>query len=84
MSWPRETGAGDGTPGHAICDFCGHRHACYVGGRPSEDAAAHAVQWERHVCLGCVMRAATPGAFDGCGGCMAGRTRTEGAEARDA
>ena len=60
----------------ADCDFCGHRHACFVGGEPSyagveaRSAAAEQVSgWERHVCLGCLMRAATQGGFESCESC---------------
>ena len=57
----------DARPVHDTCDFCRHPHACYVGGRPALDPATQATHWKLHVCLGCLMRAATPSAFDGCG-----------------
>lgn len=59
----------DGAPRQDRCDFCGHVHACYVGGSPIVDGAGGLVGWTRHVCLGCVLRAATTGGFDSCASC---------------
>ena len=45
-----------GDPPLAICDTCGHRHRCFVGGEPPA-AGAPASTWGRTVCLGCIVRA---------------------------
>ncbi len=71
MSRSGDGGASDREPIHGACDVCGHPHACYVGGRPTYDARGDVVLWERQVCLGCLMRAGTPGGFDGCAECDA-------------
>ncbi len=47
----------EGEPPPAACDLCNHRHLCYVGGRAVVEPASGAIGWERHVCLGCLMRA---------------------------
>ncbi len=67
----------DRYPVHARCDICGHPHACYVGGSPG--AGDGSLGWERHVCLGCLMRASAPGGFASCEECAAGvETMTAG------
>ena len=68
----------DGAPTQDRCDFCGHVHACYVGGAPVLDAAGTLAGWTRHVCLGCVLRAATPGGFDSCASCAPAVRQTVG------
>ena len=74
----------DANPAHATCDFCGHRHACYVGGRPTYDTVAQVTRWERHVCLGCAMRAGTPGGFESCADCEIPSARGTGQDNADA
>lgn len=59
-----------GDPTVANCDVCRHQHACYVGGRPDVDEATGAITWERHICLGCVMRAAEPDGRPLCADCV--------------
>ncbi len=57
-----------GDPAIASCDVCSHRHACYVGGQPAVDPAG-SLRWERHVCLGCLMRAGDPVGRSSCSDC---------------
>ena len=61
----------DRYPVHDTCDVCGHPHACYVGGRPRQEAFGE-VRWELHICLGCLMRAGIPDGFASCADCSIG------------
>jgi hypothetical protein len=64
----RPVGA-DGHLANASCDYCGHEHACYVGGRPPDIGYPGSPGWERHVCLGCLMRAGVRDGFATCTDC---------------
>ncbi len=59
----------DATLARERCDFCGHPHACYVGGSPSDGFRGDVTSWGVYVCLGCLMRASVPGGFESCEGC---------------
>ena len=74
----------DARPVHDTCDICRHPHACYLGGRPIPDPTTGATRWERHVCLGCLMRAGTPGALERCGDCTLPTSVAGAPGARDA
>lgn len=78
--WATDHGrAPDVTLAHERCDFCGHDHACYVGGSPTYDLQGDVTSWGVYACLGCLMRASVPGAFDRCEGCaVPAGARSEG------